>query len=59
MVSFFTLFIVLSALNIALLIVSILSAKGISFTSKAASEMHAKSRVLALDSSETELKEAI
>jgi len=59
MVSFFTLFIVLSVLNIALLLVSILSAKGISFFSKSAAEMNTKSRVLALDSSESELKEAI
>ena len=59
MVSFFTLFIVLSVLNIALLLVSILNAKGISFTSKAASELKAKSRVLSLDSSDSDLKEAI
>jgi len=59
MVSFFTLFIVLSVLNIALLLVSILSAKGISFFSKSSAAMNTKSKVLALDSSDTELKKAI
>ena len=59
MVSFFTLFIALVVVNIALLLFSVLRTKGISFAFKDLAAKNSTSRVLSLESEEAELKEAI
>ena len=59
MVSFFTLFIALVVVNIALLLFSVLRTRGISLPFKDMTAKNSTPRVLSLDSKETELKEAI
>lgn len=59
MVSFFTLFIVLVGLNIALLLFSVLRAKGYSFRYGDLSPTTSKPRILSLNSKRSEYKEAI
>ncbi len=59
MVTFFTLFIALVVVNIALLLFSVLRAKGFSFPYREISSNTAKPRILSLNSKRREYKEAI
>ena len=59
MVSFFTLFIALVVLNIALLLLSVLRAKGYSFPYRDLTPDTSKPRILSLNSKRSEYKEAI
>ena len=59
MVSFFTLFIALVVINIALLLFSVLRAKGYSFPYRGLTPDSSKPRILSLDSKRNEYKEAI
>jgi len=59
MVSFFTLFIALVVVNFALLLFSVLRAKGFSFPYREISSNGSKPRILSLNSKRSEYKEAI
>ena len=59
MVTFFTLFISLVVVNFALLLFSVLRAKGYSFPYRGISSQTTKPRILSLDSERQEYKEAI